>query len=491
MSDLRNETSEDLSLDIYSIIRDVLHDWWMVVTAGFVAVMCAYIVLGSGYTPQYTSSATFIVSARGATNAAASDLSVTKTMADTLEQVLESEILMKKVKADLGLSSFPAKVDAAVIPETNMMTLRVTADSPELSFRIMKSILENYTLVTDYVMNSVVLSVLEAPVVPYAPSNPLSVRSVLKKVFLYASVAMAALLAVFSYLRDNIKNEKQVEAKLDTKLFATIYHEEKYKTLRAKLLKSKKTKKSILINDPLRSFLFVETYKKIRTKLIYKSQKEGCKIILVTSVMENEGKSTVAANIALALAQKKENVMLIDGDLRRPAQYKILEKKLTPEQEIGGFLAGKNTLDQVLIKDMNTNLFMIIGSKKYQNSTEMVSRDRTRSLFAAIRRKMDYVIIDSPPTSLMADAEVLAEYADMSLLVVKQGVAQTRDINDTIDILEDGGSNLLGCVFNDVRTGIFTGKKIWSYGYGGYRRYGRYHNYGYGYGDYYGKKEKS
>lgn len=490
MSDLRNETSEDMPLDIYSIIRDILHDWWMVLTAGLVAMMCVYIVLGSGYTPQYTSSATFIVSAKGATNAAASDLSVTKSMADTLEQVLESKILMKKVQEDLGFGSFPARIDAAVIPETNMMTLRVTAGSPELSFRIMKSVLANYTLVTDHVMSTVVLSVLEAPGVPYAPSNPLSVRNVLKKSFWYAAAAMAALLAVFSYLRDNVKNEKQVEAKLDTKLFATVYHEEKYKTLRAKL---KKAKKSVLIDEPIRSFMFVETYKKIRTKLLYKSEKEGCKVLLITSVMENEGKSTVATNIALALAQKNANVMLIDGDLRRPALYKILEKKLQPEQEIGGFLNGKNSLEQVLLKDKDKNLFMIIGSRKYSNSTEMISRDRTRSLLQVIRKKMDYVIIDSPPTSLMADAEVLAEYADMSLLVVKQGVANTKDINDTIDVLENGSSNLLGCIFNDVRTGVFTGKKVWSYGYGGYHRYGGYHKYGYGkygYGSYYGKKEK-
>lgn len=487
MSDLRNETSEDLTLDIYSIIRDVLHDWWMVLTAGLVAVMCAYVMLGSGYTPQYTSNATFIVSAKGATNAAASDLSVTKGMADTLEQLLESRILQKKVQENLGLSGFPAKIDAAVVPETNIMTLKVTADSPELSFRIMKSVLENYTLVTDHVMNTVVLNVLEAPGVPYSPSNPLSVKSVLKKIFVYAAVAMAALLAVISYLRDNIKNEKQVEAKLDTNLFATVYHEEKNKTLRSKL---KKNKKSILINDPVRSFMFVETYKKIRTKLLYNSEKEGCKVVLITGVMENEGKSSVATNVALALAQKKANVMLIDGDLRRPAQYKILEKTITPEQEIGGFLNGKNTLDQILIKDPDTNLFMILGSRKYLNSTEMISRDRMRLLFQEIRTKMDYVVIDSPPTSLMADAEVLAEYADMSLLVVRQGIANTKDINDTIDVLENGSSNLLGIIFNDVRTGIFTGKKVWSYNYGGYHHYGGYRRYGNGYGNYYDKKEK-
>ena len=107
-------------------------------------------------------------------------------------------------------------------------------------------------------------------------------------------------------------------------------------------------------------------------------------------------------------------------------------------------------------------------------------------LMLAAKEAADYIVIDSPPTSLMADAEVMAEYADVSLLVVRQSTARTRDINDTIDMLDNGNSELLGCIFNDVKTGIFSGRKFWGgygYGYG----YGKYHKYGYGYG--YGRKK--
>ena len=102
-----------------------------------------------------------------------------------------------------------------------------------------------------------------------------------------------------------------------------------------------------------------------------------------------------------------------------------------------------------------------------------------RNLMKAVKSIADYVVIDSPPTSIMADAEILAEYADVSLLVVRQGMATARYINDAIDILEDGSSELLGCIYNDVKTGIFSGKRVFGkYGYGGYR-YG-YGKYGYG-----------
>ena len=99
-----------------------------------------------------------------------------------------------------------------------------------------------------------------------------------------------------------------------------------------------------------------------------------------------------------------------------------------------------------------------------------------RNLMKAVKHIADYVVIDSPPTSIMADAEILAEYADVSILVVRQGMATARHINDAIDILEDGSSELLGCVYNDVKTGVFSGKRVFGkYGYGGYR---------YGYGKY-------
>ena len=82
----------------------------------------------------------------------------------------------------------------------------------------------------------------------------------------------------------------------------------------------------------------------------------------------------------------------------------------------------------------------------------------------------------------MADAEVLAEKSDMSILVVRQNMALAKEINDTIDILEKSSSGLLGCIFNNVRTGIFTGRKVWGRGsYGGYKGYKAYYGkYGYG-----------
>ncbi len=470
--------NNELPLDGYSILRALVKDWWMIVTAGLVGMILAYIMAGTAYTPSYTSSMTFIVSSKGSTNNL-SDLTAANEMAETFSEVLNSRLLKKRVQEELNLGYLPGTIETSVVAETNLMTLKVSAPSPEHAFKIMKSVLNNYSEITQHVLSNVVLDVLEAPQVPTAPSNPISARWLMRKYALIAMAMMIVLLGLIDYLKDDVKNELEVERKLDTKLLGTIYHEVKNKTLKSKLTKKNK---GLSVMDPTRSFLFVENYKKLRTKIMYRAKQRGGKIILVTSALENEGKSTVAVNIALSLAQKSDKVVLVDGDIRRPALYKILQKNLKKEQEIGEVLKGNTEISKALCYDEETGLNLIIGSKKYSNSTEIVSGDQMRSLMKTVAQFAEYVVIDSPPTSLMADAEIMAEYADMSILVVRQSTANVRMINDTIDMLEDSRSELLGCVFNDVKTRVFTGKRVFSgYGYGryGYGRYG-YGKYGYG-----------
>lgn len=477
--------NSELPLDIYSILRAWVKDWWMILTAGLLGAIIAYVMVVYAYTPVYQSNMTFIVSSKGYTNSL-SDLNAANEMAETFSEVLNSRLLKKKVQEELNLSYLPGTITTNVVEGTNLMSLSVSASSPEHAFKIMKSVLNNYSEITQYVLENIVLDVMEAPQVPLAPSNPISARAMMEKYALIGMALMAAVLALIDYLKDDIKNVKEVEQKLDTKLLVTIYHENKNKTLKSKF---RKNKKALLTTDQTSSFLFVENYKKLRTKLMYKMREKGGKVILVTSVMENEGKSTVAANIALTLAQKSDKVILVDGDMRRPAMYKILEKKLKKEQEIGEYLNGNISHEKVIHYDKESGLHLLIGSIHYANSTELVSGDRMRALMKAVRKSADYVVIDSPPTSLMADAEVLAEYADVSVLVVRQNMTTARYINDTIDILDNGHSELLGCVFNDVKTGVFSGKSSFG-GYGGYK-YG-YGGYKYGYGKYgygnYGQK---
>lgn len=471
MPDLDKYQTDEIEIDILDVLRDILKDWWLILLIGVTAAMCAYIVANITYKPTYTTSATFVVTSKGSNNTYA-NLSATNTVATSLTKIFDSNLLKKKVTMDIGSDKVPGTIMAEVIPETNLFVLRVSAPTSAMAFKTITSIMKNYTSVTNHVFGNAILDVLEAPRVPLYPNNYLDIRGIMKMAFWIGAGAMAVLLAALSVLRDNVKNEKEIARKLDTKLFGVIYHEKKYKTLGSRF---KKSKKSILITSPTVSFSFVENYKKMRAKLEFKAFQNFHKVILITSALENEGKSTVAVNLALSLAQKSQNVLLLDGDLCNPSVYKVMQRDVQKEQELGENIQKDSDLKGTLSFDENSGLYLVAGSRHYENSADLLVKESFREFIKVSKKIMDFIIIDAPPLLAVADTEILADIADASLLVVRQSHAKTKEVNDAIDILNNSNSKLLGCVFNNVKTTLF-----------GYRAgYGK----NYAYQGYYGNTE--
>jgi capsular exopolysaccharide synthesis family protein len=466
-----NVHNDELRFDLYDIIRDLLKDWWLILVFGLTVALCSYITADVIYTPAYVARATFAVTSKGANNTY-DNLAAANTVASSLTNIFEGELIKKRVAMDIGAEDIPDYISAELIPETNLFVLKVSAPSPQTAYRIILSIMDNYTSVTNSLYQNAIIDVLEAPEIPMYPDNPLNMGRIMKLAFLGGAAAMILLLAILSVTRDNIKNVKEVTRKLDTKLFGVIYHENRYKTLRAKLHRKKK---SILITSPTVSFSFVESIKSMRSKFEYKASAKNQKVLLVTSLLENEGKSTVATNLALALAQKSKKVLLIDADFCKPSIHKILEKEVPEAQELGEYLLKKRDLKDVLMVDENSGIFLLIGSKYYSNSTDLITGTAFSEMIEIQKNIMDYVIIDSPPISVSADTELLADIADSTLLVVRQSYAKAKYINDVIDTLSETNSELLGCVYNNVRIGPLGYRPGYHSKYS-YQSYYGYHN---------------
>ena len=204
----------------------------------------------------------------------------------------------------------------------------------------------------------------------------------------------------------------------------------------------------------------------------------GAKVILVTSFMEHEGKSTVSANIALSLAQQSHDVLLIDGDMRRPTLNTLFldDTEGSDETSVAELLMGETSLKKAMRYDEKRGVYLLLNYRNYPNSTDIVSKDTTAQLINVARNTFEYIIIDTPPMSLMADAEVLAAQADMSILVVNYDMVYAQDLNDAIDSLKDCRAQFAGCILNQVRT--LPGERRAVVGQGGYGRYGNYSRYG-------------
>lgn len=451
-------------IDLISMLKDIAKEWWAILLLSLAVALFADIWVNVTYQPEYKTSTTFVVTAKGMNTNVYQNLNSTQQLAQQFTEILDSNVLKKKVAQDLNMSSLNIDSSVDLVPETNLITLSVKAGTAVESYRILQSIMKNYNTVSDYAIKNVIIETIQSPAVSMAPVNPLNEKKTMVIAFIAAAAVLMVLVAGISYLRDTIKNPKDVTSKLDTRLLGSIYHEKKSKSLK---LRKKKEFVSMLISNPLRSFQYAESNKMMASRVRSYLDKENAKTLLVTSVMENEGKSTVAANLALGLAQEGNRVMLIDCDFRKPAQYKIFDMDGKNGDDLGKVLTGKAGTENLIRNWNDTNLYMILNRTSSNSIEAMLKSTTLRQIVGFCRQNMDYVIIDTSPLALVSDTEELAQMADASVLVVRQDTVLTKDINDAIDILNNTRGKVLGCVLNDASSSQITGSTA-HYGYGGY-----------------------
>lgn len=471
--DNRMEKKSGVQIDVLSIIRDVCRQGSVILLLSVSVALLAYVFVSERYQPEYTTTSTFVVTAKGMNNNIYQNLSSAQSMAEQFSQVLGSHVLQQKVAEDLGEGQFTAVTSAEILPETNLMVLSVTADSALESFRGIRSIMENYNTVSDFVMDNVILEVLQEPQIPMAPSNSPNAGDAAKKAFAAAFTVCVLGFAVLSYMKDTVKNVKEVPEKIDARLLGVIYHERKAKSLRE--IKNARSF-SLLIDNPLLSFRFVESNRMSASRIRSHMAKKDVKVLLVTSVAENEGKSTVAANLALALAQENKNVVLIDYDFRKPAQYKIFGTTEEETSDLSAILLSNENekLQGIIRKYKDSSLFTVLNKTPVSSIEPMTESGKLKWLTDFFRTRMDYVILDTSPIGMVADTEEIAQYADASILVIQQDLVLAGEINDAVDILNTTKGKVLGCIFNNVINGDVTGIGRYGYGYGGhYGKYGK------------------
>ena len=448
-------------IDLISMLKDIGREWITILLLSIAAALFADIWICATYQPEYKTSTTFVVTAKGMNSNIYQNLTSTKDLAQQFTEILGSNVLKKKVAQDIGVNSLDVETSVDLVPETNLITLSVKAKTAAESYRVLRSVMENYNTVSDYAIKNVIIETIQQPSVAMSPSNPLNEKRMVLKVFLIAAGCLIVLVAVISYIRDTIKNPGEVSSKLDTRLLGTIAYEKKSKSLS---MNRKKGYLSMLISNPLRSFAYVESSKMAASRVRSYMDKEQAKVLLVTSVMENEGKSTVAANLALSLAQEGNRVMLMDCDFRKPAQFKIFDVRDNEETDLGDVLINHKSADRIIRNWNDSNLYMILN-KTSSNSIETLLKSTTlKQIIAFCRERMDYVVVDTSPLALVADTEELAQMTDASVLVVRQDTVLAKDINDAIDILNNTRGKVIGCILNGTASQSTGGNSHYRYG---------------------------
>ena len=187
-----------------------------------------------------------------------------------------------------------------------------------------------------------------------------------------------------------------------------------------------------------------ESFRRLRTNLQFLNVDDPPRVFVLTSSVATEGKSETAINLALALAESGNRVLLVEADLRRP----LVVSYLSMPDKVGltNILSGQAKFADVVQETRHNDVDLLACGPLPPNPSELLASEISRQLFKDLRRQYDYVIIDSPPLLPVTDGALLARNTDGALLVVRSHRTTGDQVAQAVDNLEKADANLLGLV---------------------------------------------
>ena len=227
-----------------------------------------------------------------------------------------------------------------------------------------------------------------------------------------------------------------------------------------RLVPSRLHQRLILLTEPTATEC--EQYRTLRTQLFHAAEKRETQVVVITSALAGEGKTSTALNLAIAIAQSKENrVLVLDGDLRRPNVASYLGMR--PKAGLSEALKGEiGVLDSVICVE-EPELYVLPVSHEATNPTEMLSSERFAEAISELRDYFDFILIDSPPVLPFADSRLLSNHSDAVILVIRAEKAPYETVEKAVEILPSG--RVLGVVLNGAERIIETDYYDYYYNY--------------------------
>lgn len=452
-----NVQNENLLTIVKCIIKDILQRWILIVAVMIVFGSVFDFMKTVTYVPQYGTSMTATLSGGEDTF---KNIDKVQSYVNTLDYLMNSNNAKSYVKKKMPISKTTYRAEVT-LKQANVVKIKVTADTKREAYFSIKLLNDWYRENTERYSFPYNITVLKESKFSTKPVNP---NSHIKN-FLIGAVGsgfvLSCLLGLYFFLRDTIKSEEEVENKLDIRLYAKLPFEVKKR-------EDARNKKAILITSLKTSFFFRESMNKLRSKVEASSDKHGYKSFMITSAYENEGKSSVAANLALALAKNGHKVVLVDADFNKPAVFKIFD--LDGSKSLNKAIEGISSWSSQIVSD-RSGLDLLPCSQDTLKSEILTNSKKLDEIMKELREEYDFVIVDTSPAYLLNETMAMNELVDATLFVVRQDYATSDVINETVKRLTYVKDNVLGVVFKNVVSDGNKGTSNYNnrYGYNKYR----------------------
>ena len=445
----------------------VLRKYWVLIVALVLVGVAAASAYSLAKTPEYSSSAKVFVSTQSSDNV--SDLTQGNTYSQqrvkTYVNLVSTPIVLQPVIAALELNitagQLGGQVSAVATPDTTIIQITATSEDPVLAAELANTTAESLTGVVakiestdDGATSPVKLTRVQEANVPTTPGSP----NVPLNLALGVLVGLALGIA-FAVLRETldtrIRNERDIAGLTEIPIMGGIAFDPKAKQ-----------RPLIVQADPKSPR--AESFRSLRTNLQFLDVSDQPRSYVVTSSIQSEGKSTTAANLAIALSDAGHRVIIIDADLRRPklATYFDIEGAVG----LSDVLIRRATLEDTMQPWGRGALTVLPAGAIPPNPSELLGSSVMQKLISGLEKQFDYVLIDAPPLLPVTDGALLARHTGGALVVVAAGRTHKNQLKGALEALVHVNASVAGLVMTMVPT-----KGPDAYGYA---RYG----YGAGYG---------
>ncbi|MEI6038411.1 MAG: polysaccharide biosynthesis tyrosine autokinase [Actinomycetes bacterium] len=462
-------------------------DYYRLIRRNVVVVLiCLFLGVGSAaavtysQTPIYETNIQLFVTTPAAAvdiSALAQGSSFSQQRVKSYAQIIGGPATLDPVIEQLGLKTtstqLAKQIKSSAPLDTVLINVTVSDPSAQRAVDIANAVGTQFSKTVDTLelaaagdlTQAVKITMVKTAVLPKGPASPKKAINILLGIILGFGLGVG--LSILRQIFDNtIKNEDHLDG---TPLLAAIPFDGKFVNHR-------------LISDLSKWAPRTEAHRKLRTNLQYLRADNPPKVISVTSAVPNEGKTVTSLNLAISLGFSGLKTLWIEGDMRRPKFQQYMHIDGTPVG-LAEILSGKVTVDSkeefkaILTSIPGTEVDVLTSGKTPPNPTELLDSRTFAKLIEYVRDRYDYVIIDSPPALLIADAVVISTIADGTLVVVNTGKTKVGQFLGVRESVLAVGGTILGAILNKVPENKVAGDYGYKhaggygrrYGYGGYR----------------------
>lgn len=461
------KTGAPAPIDLISLLRrfqkSLKRTWLLVLVLTVLLSGANFFRARSSYTPIYECKVIFSVgSGYGSGDVFTSsyfyDTVTAQAMADSFPYLLRTEFMRDLILERLDKKYINGTISTSSLPSTNMMELRVTSANAQDAYQILNAVVDSYPQAAVYMVDNPQIFMREEPTVPTEPINPFSGVSAMEKGALAGIVLGLGITVLLAALNQSIGRVEDLKKIVNLPQVAAMPQ--------VTLKKRRNSVKTFVCSEDDPSF--AEALRGLRAKVRRQLDEKNGKIVMLTSTIPGEGKTTVSTNLALSLALEGHRVVLVDADLRNQTVGRLFRAS----SKNPGMLdclknPNLNVLD-CLRKAPDSELYFLSGASTQKRHYSLEAKS-IRRMLDTLSTYFDYIVVDTPPCGVVSDTSLLARYADCMLYVVKLDYASRSQILDGVTGLYQRDVPLTGCVVNGAKIS----RSHYGYGYGSKYGYGQ------------------